>query len=100
MSYGSPSAFDIGDADDVFAFGVETHEAVWVQAGFDKPHTVFIIDGHAVWPRVFASRHPPFFYLECGRYDLPEIPFRIIHIPDCIIGSDYQSSRPCFCARQ
>ena len=63
MSYGSPSTFDVGDADDLFGFGVESHEAIRVQPGFYKPHSVLIVDGHAVRPCVFASRRSPFFHL-------------------------------------
>ena len=63
MSYGSPSTFNISHADDFLSCGIESHEAIWVQAGFYKPHTVFIIDGHAIRPCVFASGRLPFFHL-------------------------------------
>ena len=30
MSYGSPSTFNIGDADEFLGSGVEAHEPIWV----------------------------------------------------------------------
>ena len=59
----SPSTFDISDTADFLAFCIESHETVGVYSGFHKPNPVFIVDGHAVGPCVFASRYPPFFHL-------------------------------------
>ena len=55
MTDGSPSTFDVGDTDDLFGFGVESHQTIRVHPGFYQPHSVLIVDRHAVGPCVFSA---------------------------------------------